>query len=254
MKWTSSVTLDFKCWVMLIDESWQVFKWILQHKGERGSTEPCVTVVTLGSPCVGSTDGWFGRLHSRVLPPSSGSASSSCPLLNHCKGLACKVHTNISTLCGSVVILPNRDCLLKEEGVETYGELSFVKWLASHQVASLSGQAAIPQSDSDHLWLGFSVQTATKERWPARNEMPPLSPLLLLATSSTRGEICGGPVSLLPMLVRQSSDENVSSIRSISFRFLIPVTVLHSSHALLPPRKTERGGEVCIMIHDFRSF
>ena len=32
-------------------------------------------------------------------------------------------------------------------------------------------------------------------------KMPPLSPILLLATSSARGEICGGPVSLLPMLV-----------------------------------------------------
>jgi len=37
-------------------------------------------------------------------------------------------------------------------------------------------------------------------------KMPPLSPLLLLATSSTRGEICGGPVSLLPMLVPHPSD------------------------------------------------
>jgi len=36
--------------------------------------------------------------------------------------------------------------------------------------------------------------------------MPPLSPILLLATSSARGEICGGPVSLLPMLVPDPSD------------------------------------------------
>jgi len=41
--------------------------------------------------------------------------------------------------------------------------------------------------------------------------MPPLSPLLLLATSSTRGKICGGPVILLPMLVRKVFVENVST-------------------------------------------
>ena len=52
-------------------------------------------------------------------------------------------------------------------------------------------------------------------------KMPPLSPILLLATSSARGEICGGPVSLLPMLVSHHLLKVLSSCPGLYILVLI---------------------------------